>query len=173
MRRRFPLLRAWPVVGLVAAIAVAAVAYAGDAVFAPVNSSGAYDPSNTLVMYGDLALFGDPTTNPDVCILKSRYAPGEGVGFRMTAIDPQTGDFATTAELTVKLNYGGKSESVPMRYRGTGANPHPGMWTGKWVVPDDAPAGIVHFTVEAHTPDGKSGVWQTFDVEQSSLTIVT
>jgi hypothetical protein len=173
MYRKVTLLRLWPVVGVVAALGVAAVVYAGDTVFAPVNSSGSYDPNNTLVMYGDTALFGDPSTNPDVCILKSRYAPGEGVGFRMTAIDPQTGNFADTAELTVKVNYGGKSESVPMRYRGAGANAHPGMWTGKWVVPDDAPAGIVHFTVEARTPDGKSGVWQPFDVEQSTLTIVT
>jgi hypothetical protein len=158
--------------GVAVLVATAGLVYAADTVFTPVNSSGAYDPKDTLVIYGDVALFADQS-NPEVCVEKSRFKPGDGVGFRMTAIDPATGDFATSAEMTVTVNYGGKTETVPMRYRGDGANAHPGMWTGKWVIPDDAPAGIVHYSVQAQTTDGKSGVWQPFDVQPSSLTIIS
>lgn len=161
------------IAGITAALAAAAgVTYAADPVTVPVNAAGSYDANNTLVMYGDVALFagGD---NPDNCVQKSRFKAGDPVGFRMTALDPLTGEFADTAELTVTVNYGGKSESVPMRYRGSGASAHPGMWTGKWVVPDDAPAGLVHYTVMAKTADGKTGVWQPFDIEASTLTIVS
>jgi hypothetical protein len=138
----------------------------------PVNAAGNYKPADTLIVYGDTVLFGDPSTNPDVCILKSRYAPGEGVGFRMTALDPQTGKWDESADVTVTINYAGKTESVAMRYRGAGQNPHVGMWTGKWVVPDDAPAGVVKYSVEAKDSKGRSGSWQPFNVEQSMLTIV-
>jgi hypothetical protein len=174
MHKRIPALRLGVVFGIGIALiaATAAVVYAADTVFTPVNAAGTYDPKDTLVIYGDVALFADQT-NPDVCTEKSRFKPGEGVGFRMTAIDPSTGDFATSAEMTVTVNYGGKTEAVPMRYRGDGNNAHPGMWTGKWVIPDDAPAGIVHYSVQAKTSDGKSGVWQPFDVQPSSLTIIS
>jgi hypothetical protein len=155
-----------------AASTAAAKPEASLAVNKPVSLAGSYKPADTLIVYGDTVLFGDPSTNPDVCILKSRYAPGEGVGFRMTALDPQTGKWDDAAELTVKINYGGKTENVAMRYRGAGEHPHVGMWTGKWVVPDDAPAGVVKYTVEAKDSKGHSGTWQPFNVEQSMLTIV-
>jgi hypothetical protein len=141
------------------------------AVNKPINTAGSYKPADTLVLYGDTVLFSDQS-NPDNCIVKSRYSAGEGVGFRMTAIDPQTGKVDETAELTVTVNYGGKSETVPMRFRGTGPNPHPGMWTGKWVVPDDAAAGLVKYSVVAKDSTGRSGTWQPFNVELSMLTIV-
>jgi hypothetical protein len=155
-----------------AAPTTAAKPEAALAVNKPANAAGNYKPADTLIVYGDTVLFGDPSTNPDVCILKSRYAPGEGIGFRMTALDPTTGKWDESAELTVKVNYAGKTESVAMRYRGAGSNPHVGMWTGKWVVPDDAPAGVVKYTVEAKDSTGRSGTWQPFNVEQSMLTIV-
>jgi len=161
------------VAGTIAALAAAtAVVHAADPVTTPVNSSGSYDPNNTLVMYGDVAVFAGGE-NPENCTQKSRFKAGEPVGFRMTALDPLTGDVADTADLTVTINFGGQTESVSMRYRGTGTNPHPGMWTGKWVVPADAPAGLVHYSVTAKTADGKTGVWRPFDIEASTLTIVT
>jgi hypothetical protein len=141
------------------------------AVNRPVNSAGNYKPADTLIVYGDTVVFGD-SSNPETCIVKSRYRAGEGVGFRMTALEPDTGKYDDAAELTVTLNYGGKTEDVPMRYRGSGSNPHPGMWTGKWVVPDDAATGVVKYTVVAKDSKGRSGTWQPFNVEQSMLTIV-
>lgn len=123
---------------------------------------------NKIILYGDMVLFagGD---NPENCVLKSRYRRGEAVGFRMTAIYPLTGEFAETAELTVKLATG---ETIPMRYRGTGDRPRKGMWTAKWVVPDDAPLGIMRYTVEAKDKEGRTGTFAPFDVDASMLTIV-
>lgn len=124
--------------------------------------------ANKLVVYGDTVLFADGT-NPDVCTAKSRFKRGESVGFRMTAIYPLTGQVADTADLNVKLATG---DAVPMRYRGDPPNPHPGMWTGKWVVPDSAPLGVMKFTVEAKDKEGHTGTYTPFDVAASMLTIV-
>ena len=42
----------------------------------------------------------------------------------------------------------------------------------KWVVPDDAPIGIVRYTVTAKDSQGRTGEWKPFEVETSQLTIV-
>jgi hypothetical protein len=124
-----------------------------------------------LILYGDLVKFGERGA-PDTCILKNRFERGEGVGFRMTAIDPLSGEYVDTAELVVHVTYAGKTEDVPMRYRGTGENPRPGFWTGKWVVPEDAPTGIVKYTVTAKDDQGRTGEFQPFQIAPSELTIV-
>ncbi len=124
---------------------------------------------NKIILYGDMALF-DSGSNPDNCILKSRYRRGEGVGFRMTAINPLSGEIDETADLTVKLANG---ENIPMRWRGTGDNPRKWMWTAKWVVPDTVPLGVMKYTVEAKDKEGRTGVFAPFDVLSSMLTIVS
>lgn len=123
--------------------------------------------ANKIVLYGDMALFAG-RDNPENCVLKSRYQRGEGVGFRMSAIYPLTGEFAETADLTVKLASG---DTIPMRYRGTDPA-RKGFWTAKWVVPDDAPLGIMRYTVDAKDKDGRTGTFAPFDVDASLLTIV-
>jgi hypothetical protein len=127
--------------------------------------------ASKLVLYGDIAKFGERGA-PDTCILKNRYKVGESVGFRMTAIDPMTGKYVETAELTVHVTYAGKTVDVPMRYRGTGTNPRPGFWTGKWVVPADAPTGIVKYTVTGKDDKGRTGEFQPFQIEPSELAVV-
>ena len=42
----------------------------------------------------------------------------------------------------------------------------------KWIVPDDAPTGIVRYTVTAKDPQGRTGEFKPFDVEASQITIV-
>ena len=136
-----------------------------------VNAEGAYDPANTLFLYGDMAVFWGGG-NPENCILKSRYKRGEPVGFRMTAIEPATGAFAETAELVVKIPLPDRTEILPMRYRGTGERARPGFWTAKWVVPPDTPFGVIRYTVEATDKDGRTGVWAPYNIESSMLTIM-
>jgi hypothetical protein len=136
---------------------------------APVNSSGTYDPATTLILYGDVVLFAGQE-NPENCTPKSRFKRGDPVGFRATAIDPATGKVADTAQLTVKLENG---EGLQMMYRGgTSATAHPGLWTTKWVVPDTAPAGVLHYTIEAKDNQGRTAVWAPFEIVPSILTIV-
>lgn len=127
--------------------------------------------ADKLILYGDLTKFGERGA-PDTCILKNRFTRGEGVGFRMTAIDPLTGKYVETAELVVHVTYGEKSVDVPMRYRGTGDNPRPGFWTAKWVVPDDAPTGVVKYTVSGKDDQGRTGEFKPFQIQPSELTIV-
>jgi hypothetical protein len=40
------------------------------------------------------------------------------------------------------------------------------------MVPNDAPLGIVRYTVTAKDPQGRTGEYKPFDVETSQLTIV-
>jgi hypothetical protein len=135
---------------------------------APEEAVAGQAMANKIILYGDMALFAGGG-NPENCVLKSRYQRGEGVGFRMTAIYPLTGEYAETAELTVKLANG---ETIPMRWRGTGNDPRMWLWTAKWVVPDDAPTGVMRYTVEAKDTDGRNGTFAPFDIEASLLTIV-
>src|ERR1700716_3636819 len=98
-----------------------------------------------LVVYGDITLFAG-LGKPDNCMLKSRYKRGEPVGFRMTAIDPQTGKREESAELVVHLTYPGATVDIPMRYRGTVKQPELEFWVAKWTVPETAPTGIIRYS---------------------------
>jgi hypothetical protein len=135
---------------------------------APAAQPPAIPMANKIILYGDMALFAGGT-NPENCVLKSRYRRGEPVGFRMTAIYPLSGEFAETAELLVKLANG---ETIPMRWRGTGDNPRRWLWTAKWVVPDNAPLGVMRYTVDAKDKEGRAGTFAPFEIEASLLTIV-
>jgi len=124
-----------------------------------------------LVLSGDLAYFYG-VGKPRNCILNSRYKHGEPVGFRMTAINPATGKRDRATKLVVHLNYFGKTIDLPMRDRQTEQQPERDFFVAKWMVPDDAPLGIVRYTVTAVDPQGRTGEWKPFDVEASQLTIV-
>jgi len=124
-----------------------------------------------LVVYGDITLFAG-IGKPDNCMLKSRYKRGEPVGFRMTAIDPQTGKREESAELVVHLNYGGSTVDVPMRYRGTVKQPELEFWVAKWVVPDNAATGIIRYSVTAKDKKGRTGEFKPFRQDLSELTVV-
>lgn len=124
-----------------------------------------------LVLSGDMAFFfgrGEPGN----CTLSSRFKRGEPVGFRMTAINPETGTRDRATKLVVHLAYAGKTVDVPMRDRQTEKEPEREFFVAKWIVPDDAPTGIVRYTVTATDPQGRTGEWKPFDVEASQLTIV-
>ena len=72
----------------------------------------------------------------------------------------------------VHLTYGGKTVDVPMRDRQTDQQPEREFFVAKWVVPDDAPLGVVRYTVTATDPQGCTGEWKPFDVAASQLTII-
>src|SRR5262247_4183184 len=124
-----------------------------------------------LMLSGDLALFLGPG-KPLNCTLNNRYKRGDPVGFRMTAINSATGKRDRATQLVVHLTYGGKTIDLPMRDRQTAQQPEREFWVLKWVVPDDAPLGIVRYSVTAKDPQGRTGEWKPFEVEASQLTIV-
>ena len=129
-----------------------------------------------LILFGDLTLFG--TVGPDVCTMRSRFKRGEGVGFRLTAIDGGTGEVEASAEIVIHITYFGETVDVPARYRGHddpngpyGAIPY--LWTARWNVPVDGPIGIVRFKASAKDGKGRTSEWTVFQNSQlAQLTIV-
>jgi hypothetical protein len=124
-----------------------------------------------LIVYGDLVYFFGPG-KPLNCTMNSQYKRGDPVGFRMTAINPATGKRDRATRLVVHLTYGGRTIDLPMRDRQTEQQPEREFWVAKWVVPDDAPVGVVRYNVTAKDPQGRAGEFKPFDVEASQITIV-
>jgi hypothetical protein len=138
-------------------------------------------PSGKLVIWGDVALFDRPEA-PDNCILTNRFKKGQKVGFRMTAIDGGTGEVENTATLVAHVTYGGKTADAPMRWRGAAGAAAPAprgylrspveLWTGSWTVPDEAPIGVIRYTVTATDRFGRKATFTPFSAEASQLVIV-
>ena len=127
-------------------------------------------PANKLIVYGDTAMFTPPGT-PENCILRSRFKRGDPVGWRMFVADPQTGNLEASAQLVVHINFAGRTQDIPMRYRATAAQPEREFRVAKWVVPQDAPIGIVRYTVTATDNYGRTEEFKPFEVQASQLTI--
>src|SRR5712691_381984 len=178
------------VVGMCALLAVIAVA--GERIYGQAAGRGAAPrgrgpespprsqprhPSGKLIVTGDVALFIKPG-DPDNCILTNRFRHGQRLGFRMTATDGGTGEPENTAMLTAHLTVAGRKIEVPMRFRGDAPTP-PGylsapynLWTGFWVVPADAPTGMLRYTVTATDKFGRTAEFVPYSYEASQLTIV-
>ena len=124
-----------------------------------------------LVVYGDLVYFYGPG-KPRNCILNSVYKRGEPLGFRMTAINPATGKRDRATQLVVHLTYGDKTIDIPMRDRQNAQQPERDFWVAKWIVPDDAPTGVLRYSVTAKDPQGRTGEFKPFEVLASQITIV-
>src|SRR5947207_15989041 len=123
----------WPVAF---AIILLVVAGSQNASGAAGQSAPAPPPAGQgkLIVYGDMALF-QPPGHPDNCVLRNRFKRGEPVGWRMFVADPQTGNREESAQLVVHVNFAGKTQDIPMRYRATAAQPERQFWVAKWVVP--------------------------------------
>jgi hypothetical protein len=127
--------------------------------------------TGTLIVYGDVTLF-QPPPHPENCVLRNRFKRGDPVGFRMFVADPSSGRREESATLVVHVSAGGKTFDVPMRYRATATQPERQFWVAKWVVPADAPTGVVRFSVTATDKYGRKGEFKPFEVQASQLTIV-
>src|SRR4029079_2462185 len=147
-----------------------ALALAVVTLLAPLDATGQASPHG-LVFYGDVVSFYPPGT-PKTCLLNHQFKHGEPVGFRMTAINPATGKRDRATELVVHLSFAGKTLDLPMRDRQNERQPEREFWVAKWMVPDDAPMGIVRYTVTAKDAQGRSGEFKPFDVQASQITIV-
>jgi hypothetical protein len=140
---------------------------------ASVQGAAAQAPAKDgkLILRGDMAYFFGPG-KPKNCTLSNVYKRGEPVGWRIEAVDPQTGQHVEPeAELVVHLNYAGKTQDIKMRWRATAQQPERQFWVAKWIVPADAAPGILRFTVTAKDKYGRTGEFKPFDVEASQLTI--
>jgi hypothetical protein len=159
-------------VALLAIIGIA-LAAAGSGSIAAAQAPPAPPAPGTgkLIVYGDMALF-QPPGHPENCILRNRFKRGDPVGWRMFVADPSTGGREASAQLVVHVTVGGMTVDIPMRYRATEKQPERQFWVAKWVVPQDAPIGIVRYTVTATDKHGRQGEFKPFEVQASQLTIV-
>jgi hypothetical protein len=138
------------------------------------------------VIWGDSALF-DGRLNPENCILLSRFKRGMRMGFRMTAIDGGTGEVENTAVITGHITYtsrtqGKQTVDFPMRWRGAAGPNAPAptgylrvpleLWTGFWVVPEDAETGMISYTMTATDHFGRKASFRPFPDIGSQVYIV-
>ena len=153
---------------------------------APPPEPQAGHPSGQLVIWGDSALF-DGRLNPENCILLSRFKRGMRMGFRMTAIDGGSGEVENTAVITGHITYTSKTKGkltvdIPMRWRGAaGPNaPVPNgylrvpleLWTGFWIVPEDAETGMISYTMTGLDRFGRKASFRPFPDIGSQVYIV-
>jgi hypothetical protein len=141
------------------------------ALFATSLAGQTQSAGDRLVLSGDLVYFFGPG-KPGNCTMSNQYKRGQPVGFRMTAINPATGKRDRTTQVVVHLNFAGKAIDIPMRDRQTEQQPERDFFVAKWIVPDDAPTGVVRYTVTAKDSQGRTGEWKPFDVLASQLTVV-
>ena len=96
-------------IALSAAVVVAGLALASLHVAAQEKKAG------TLILRGDMTYFFGPG-KPKNCNLNNTYKHGEPVGWRIEAVDPETGKHVEAeAQLVVHLNYAGATKDIPMR----------------------------------------------------------
>lgn len=153
----------------VVVLAIAAVIVAGSFLSGQAQAPAA--SNNALSVYGDTVVFIGPGI-PLSCTHRSQFKRGENIGFRMTAINPATGKRDRATELVVHLEYGGKTLDLPMHDRQNDRQPEREFWILKWPVPADAKTGMLHYTVTAKDPQGRTGEYKPFRVNESELTIV-
>jgi hypothetical protein len=151
-------------------VLTAAIAALVGSASQPASAQGA----GKLIVFADTALFSG-NNQPRNCFNMNRFKPGENAGFRITVIDPATGEPAKDVNVVVHLTYGGKTEDVPARYRGDGGrgNTTPNLWTAKWVVPAGTPTGTVDVHITAMDKMGRSGEFRQFPNPAGKLTIAT
>src|SRR4030095_16439242 len=106
--------------------------------------------------FGDVTYFYPPGHAKN-CLLNNQFKRGEPVGFRMNAINPATGKRGRATALGVHLTYAAGPIDLPMRDRQNERQPEREFWVVKWVVPDDAPMGIVRYTGTRKDAQGGPG----------------
>src|SRR5262249_1340488 len=137
-------------------------------------------PTGKLIVWGDLALF-QPPQNPEGFRLRNRLKRGDPVGFRLFGIDGSTNQPELSTQLVVHLTYAGKKIDLPALNRSVAQYPpgskdsmpiRPGLWTAKWMVPNDAQTGIVRYTVTGRDKYGRTVDFTPPGPEPTLLTIV-
>ena len=109
-----------------------------------------------------------------ICILSSRFNPGQRIVWRVKVYDPRTGQTMDETTLdVVELILPGE-QILKARY-----GPHPlppqeatdFFWATSWLIPEEYPSGSLSYTLRAKAKDGRSGEFAQFNVAPSLLII--
>ncbi len=108
-----------------------------------------------------------------VCVLSSRFAPGEEVVWRIKVFDPATGDTMDDTQLDSVVVELPDGQTFDAKYGGhPGDNATDSFWATSWEIPADYPTGSLPYTVKASATDGRTGEFTEFNVAPSLLTVV-
>jgi hypothetical protein len=111
----------------------------------------------------------------EVCVLSSRFKPGQQIVWRVRVYDPKTAEPLNDTTLdAVEVILPGE-EVLAARY-----GPHPPppqeatdfFWSTSWVIPENHPTGSLPYTIRAKAKDGRSGEFVQFNVAPSLLVIL-
>ncbi len=175
--------KTWKIVLAVLSIGVislAGVACSGNAAAqgqpgnAVSQSSSNVQAAKNLILSSDMVSGSGGTVKVATsCVLTSQYKPGNQVVFRMRVYDPVTGqpmDDKALSSVTVSLPDG---QTFTAKYSGHPAKtPADSFWATSWVIPDNYPTGTLSYKATATATDGRTGVFDNFNVQPSLLTIV-
>lgn len=117
-----------------------------------------------------LLVYGDTVSSNAGCVLQNRFTVGDGIVFRMRAINPITGQIATDAKLKLHLSTGEVLDMM-LGEHPPGAPNAEKFWTVRYTVTDQTPKGTLNYYVTAETATMK-GQYQPFNVMPSLVTIV-
>lgn len=109
-----------------------------------------------------------------ICILSSRFNPGQQIVWRVKVYDPRTGQAMDETTLDVVEVILPGEQILKARY-----GPHPAppqeatdfFWSTSWVIPEEYPSGSLSHTIRAKAKDGRSGEFAQFNVAPSLLII--
>jgi hypothetical protein len=108
-----------------------------------------------------------------VCVLSSRFTPGQEVVWQVRVYDPATGklmDDKALQSVAVLLPDG---KTLAAKYGGHPANDSTDyFWATGWEIPKAYPTGSLQYTVKAAAHDGRTGEFTQFNVASALLTIV-
>jgi hypothetical protein len=141
----------------------------------PTFAQGEAPPGDWLFIDAD-TVWG-PANIPDEeqasvsCVQNNRFARNEEIVWRVKVLDPLTGEPMDDTTLDV-VQVALPDQTLDMRY-----GPHPrdtpadAFWTVSWDVPEDYPTGELPYTVTATAADGRSGIYEQFNVSPARLII--
>ena len=118
---------------------------------------------NLNLLEGDLAA--------KLCVLQSRFSPGEHIVWRIRVYDPQLAtamDDIALDSVQVLFDDGQVFEAVYAPHGGEKDS----YWTTSWVIPEDYPTGSLGHQIVAKAQDGRTGEFVPFNVSYSLLTII-
>lgn len=108
-----------------------------------------------------------------VCVLSSRFSPGQQIVWRVRVYDPKTAQPLNDTTLDVVEVILPGDQVLSAHY-----GPHPPQeptdffWSTSWVIPQDHPTGSLAYTIRAKAKDGRSGEFVQFNVAPSLLIIL-
>jgi len=110
-----------------------------------------------------------------VCILSSRFNPGQQIVWRVRVYDPRTGQVMDETTLDVVQVILPGEQILKAHY---GPHPRPPQdatdffWSTSWVIPQEYPQGSLSYTIRAESKDGRTGEFAQFNVAPSLLIIL-